>query len=241
MMRKMTTGHPDATWLSEYLDDELRGARRRMVRAHLAWCDECRGALEGLRQVRELAKALDEPSVPDGDLWPGIAARLTPRPGPAPRPSLGWQPAWRVPRLATAAVMLAVCLVGWTLLHRPAVPERPSRSTTRAAGPVQRPASPAPGPARRTAAPPPDAHDRRFEQTVARLQREAETRLTHDPHLVEVLGENLATLDVAIANYRDALAEEPDDVGLRYRLLQTRAKKLEVLRQAVALAAEGTE
>jgi hypothetical protein len=58
---------------------------------------------------------------------------------------------------------------------------------------------------------------------------------------VEVLDENLATLDVAIANYRDALAEEPDDVGLQQRLQQSREKKLEVLRQAVSLAPEGTE
>ena len=79
------------------------------------------------------------------------------------------------------------------------------------------------------------------EETVADLHREAQSRLTLDPHVVEVLDENLSTLDAAIATYRDALSAEPGSKELRRRLQAARQRKLEVLRQAVALAADGDE
>jgi hypothetical protein len=87
----------------------------------------------------------------------------------------------------------------------------------------------------------PAAHDRDYERTVAGLQREAASRLRLDPHVLEVLDENLATLDAAIACYRDALAGDPGDARLRTRLDEARQRKLDVLRQAVTLSAEGSE
>lgn len=85
-----------------------------------------------------------------------------------------------------------------------------------------------------------DADDE-YQKTVASLQREAEARLTLDPQVVDVLNENLAELDAAIASYREALAAEPGDEQLRNRLAAARQSKLEMLQQAVALAAEGSQ
>jgi hypothetical protein len=54
---------------------------------------------------------------------------------------------------------------------------------------------------------------------------------------VELLDENLAALDSAIASYRMSLARAPADPQLRHRLQLARQKKIDVLRQ-VALAAD---
>jgi hypothetical protein len=95
-----------------------------------------------------------------------------------------------------------------------------------------------------TPAPVPAETARRFEpsreyyDTVAHLRRTVEQRLTHDPRVVEVLDSNLAAIDAAIASYRDGLAADPRDADLARRLERARERKVEVLRQAAALAGE---
>jgi hypothetical protein len=85
-----------------------------------------------------------------------------------------------------------------------------------------------------------DAAEAEFERVSARLEREARARLTLDPRVVEVLDENLASLNVAIVNYREALVQAPDDGHLAARLSSLRQRKLDVLRQAATLASEAT-
>jgi exonuclease VII small subunit len=80
------------------------------------------------------------------------------------------------------------------------------------------------------------AADRTYDDTVASLRQVVETHLTADPHVIDVLDRNLDSLDEAIADYRDALAQRPDDARLRERLDEARQRKIEILRQAAALA-----
>jgi hypothetical protein len=216
---------PRHSWLdrlSEYVDGELSRAERRALEQHLSGCTRCSAALDDLRLVAERAKAWNAPAEPARDLWPGIAARLEPRARVMPR---RWT-RWLAPRLAAAAALVAALALAWGLFvgHQPAVRRAAVRPST------------SPG-----YSTPPFAADRDYETTVASLQREVAARLTHDPHVVEVLDENLATLDVAIANYREALAADPTDATLRRRLAQARQRKIDVLRQAVSLAEEGNE
>lgn len=219
--------------LSAYLDGELPPGERLDVESHLAGCEECRTLLGELRAVVSEAPALrakdDEPAA---DLWPGVRGRLRPRaprrrwlevlaPG---RPGGGW--GWLRPAIAAAALVLAVA-AGFLLIPRGGPAPVPAERASNA---------PAPAP------PPLDARpieaSREYYDTLARLQQAARVRLAHDPRVVEVLEENLEVIDVAIAQYSDALAEQPGDRRLADRLEAARRRKIEVLQQAVELAAE---
>jgi hypothetical protein len=210
--------------LSGYVDDELSRRQRQAVEAHLSGCAGCRATVQELRGLAADARLLETPSEPGRDLWPGIAGRLT------PRNRTGWWTRFRFQplslRFAAAAVMLIACVaVAWLLLRAPAP------SVVEVVVPSTAP---------RGAAAPEPGETLDYLNAVAGLEREARASLTFDPHLLEVLDENLATLDVAIANYREALTEEPANERLRSRLVETRRQKLTLLRHAVALSAEGT-
>ena len=136
--------------LSAYLDGELANGEKRAFEAHLATCESCARALEELRQVVARSRAL-EARMPDRDLWPGIEARLTSRPGTATapaehspaarpvvlRPRASWWSERRfalsVPQLAAAAFALMLLTGGvvWLTLSR-----GPARNPGVTPGPV---------------------------------------------------------------------------------------------------------
>jgi len=217
-----TGGDPWLSRLSEYLDGDMAPLARRELERHLAGCVECTSALDELRQVVACAQGVVLESEPDRDLWPGISARLAPRSRARSTTLLRFgsrTPLRRLaPWLAAAAVLVlasAVTVVWVERTHR----------------------SPAPSPGPNVATAP--AVDPAYDAAVADLQRQVRDRLTLDPHVVEAIDRNLATLDVAIADYRAALSEHPGDPHLTRRLVAARHRKLEVLRQAAVLAAEG--
>lgn len=221
------SGGCDERWrasLSEYVDGDLSARRRRAVERHLRVCPACADLAAELRRVAADAPGLRVDSQPSRDLWPGIAERLAPRTRTRAAPWLSFPAGRLVPRwtLATAAAAILVLAAGLWIWQA----DRPSRT-------AGVPAPTASGVA--TA-----EHDGEYEKHVASLEREVRARLAADPRLVGVLEENLATLDVAMANYREALSQAPGDARLRGRLAETRQRKLAVLQQAVALAPEGT-
>ena len=180
--------------------------------------------LQELREVVARAGRMRLDSAPARDLWPGIWVRLSDPLRLAPlslRDAGGWRRA--APRLAAAAVLVACCTaVVWVVAGRlrqaPTVP------------PVVSAPVATPGPA--------GTADRDYEATVAELRRAVQGRLTLDHHVVEVLEKNLAALDVAMADYRDALSKQPGDAHLRSRLIDAKARKLQLLRRAAALTTE---
>jgi anti-sigma factor RsiW len=219
--------------LSSYLDGELTPGERLDVEAHLADCPRCRALLEEFRALVDEAPALRVDGEPAADLWPGIRERLRPRssrrrglralvPGTWPERS-----AWLRPAMAAAALVLVVA-AALVLLSRGEPSPSPARraSNEGSAAPAV-----APLPAR------PLEASREYYDTLARLERAARVRLARDPRVVEVIEENLEVLDMAIAQYTDALAEQPGDPGLTARLEAARQRKIDVLRQAVDLAA----
>lgn len=210
--------------LSDYVDGDLSARRRRAVERHLDACTGCAGLVADLRRLAADAPALRIDSPPSRDLWPGIAERLAPRARARATswlslPAVRLVPRWTVAAAAAATILIAAALWVWQ-------PDRASRATGVPAATSRGGAA--------------GEHDVEYEKHVASLEREARARLASDPRLVGVLEENLATLDVAMANYREALAEAPGDERLRGRLGATRQRKLAVLQQAVALAPEGT-
>lgn len=224
--------------LSDYLDDELTAAERLEVEGHLRACASCRAVLQELRAVVARAAGCERESIPATDLWTGIAPRLAARsPRASWRRALDWllpsgdgRSWWRSPAFAAACtVLVATAVVLWLR-----------------GGGVLQPGDQASEPSQQAAASPaPPAEGleslepgREYYDTVAKLRRMVEERLTHDPRVVEVLDENLAALDAAIAGYRDALASDPRNEALARRLAHARDRKVEVLRQAAELATE---
>lgn len=218
-------GTDGTTGCRRTLDGDLTPPERLRFEQHLAACPPCAATLDELGEVVSRARALDRPSKPGHDLWPEVQRRLGSRPG---RLQVGrrlvrsrFGMGWPVPQLALATLVLAlVAAVVWLMPARPGSP--PGKSATPAA--VRGAATDA---------------DREFYDTVADLRRVVRSALTLDPHVAEVLEQNLSVLDVAIAEYRDALADEPEDTRLAGRLTVARHRKLALLRQAAALAAQG--
>jgi anti-sigma-K factor RskA len=215
---------PWAHRLSEYLDGDLPATERLAIEDHLAVCTACAAVVQELREVVARAGRMRLDSAPARDLWPGIRARLR---NPSRLASLSLPRAgdWRraAPRLAAAAALVACCAaVAWVVAGR----LRPAP----AAPPVASAPAQSPSPA--------GTADRDYEATVAELRRVVHARLTSDPHVVEVLEKNLAALDVAMADYRGAISRQPGDAHLRSRLIDARARKLQLLRRAAALTTE---
>jgi hypothetical protein len=79
--------------------------------------------------------------------------------------------------------------------------------------------------------------DPRFDEAVAELERTLEAgRSRLDPGAVRVLEENLAAIDRAIEQCREALATDPANIYLNTHLAEARQRKLTLLRRATALA-----
>jgi predicted anti-sigma-YlaC factor YlaD len=98
--------------LPDYQASLLEGARRQSVEAHLAACSSCRAELEALERT---ASVLDETKAltPSRDLWPAIAAQLSPR----RTGSVWWrvlvprQPAWRLALVAGIVLFVAFSIL----------------------------------------------------------------------------------------------------------------------------------
>jgi hypothetical protein len=203
--------------LSDYLDDDLGVAEREALAAHLTGCVSCRVLLEELRRVREHARLLPDQG-PDRDLWPGIARDIAPS-RPARRVL-----AFSVPQLLAAGVMLAVISGGgaWLATRRGAPPP-----------PVTDPWNASP--AWRSEAP--------YAAAIAQLENaldEGRKSGSLDSATVLALVHSLATIDTAISEARRALAADPASPYLNHHLADTMRRKLDLLRQASAIATPRT-
>jgi anti-sigma factor RsiW len=209
--------------LSEYLDDELDAAERPACETHLASCAECRAALADLRRVVARAEALsDEP--PAADLWPGVEAAIG-RGAVVPfRKRLQVRIFLTLPQAAAAGILLAALSAGlaWVVLSRGATERSEIAQGAAGAGvPVVR-ASFA---------------DESYDRAVADLERAlTDRRAALDPKTVASIERSLQTIDRAIAEARRALEADPGNVYLNGYFAATRRRKLELLRQASALA-----
>ena len=202
--------------LSEYLDGELTAAERGTLDAHLAACDGCRRDLEELRALTARARALPD-SPPDADLWPGVAARIgAGRSAPGPRQAR--QFSFTLPQLVAAGLALMV-LSGATVWVARLGGNRTDFPPVVATDVV-----------------PANFADGAYEDAIADLQRTLEAgRSRLDEQTVQVLETNLAAIDRAIAQCRDALRHDPANVYLHTYLAESRARKLELLRHATAI------
>lgn len=242
----MKTSHREWTArLSEYLSDELSDADKLSVEAHLATCEDCERALHDLARVVEEAGALGDIE-PPGDLWPGIAAALATSsvdgdghdvarviafPGVrAPSPALANDRVEVSRRGLVAASVVLVALTGtaaWFAGSTASAPEPRATATFSSPGPVTAVSGDAPAP-------------EAMAGELAVLEDVlASARSVLDPNTVRVLERNLGVIEQAIADSREALAQDPGNTFLAQHLERMYRRKLVYLQDAVRLVEFG--
>jgi hypothetical protein len=225
--------------LSDFLDGELEAAEEAAVAAHLRGCPDCSAVLNDLKRVVARAQAFDV-RPPQRDLWPGVSARID-RLAPQRRIS------FTLPQFAAAAaVLIAVSgTLAVKLTERAAAPatvaEKPALSAPDSTQAPDRGAA-----ADSLAVDPGSAvsnvervslADAQYDAAVADLEKALKNgRGRLDKATVEIVEHNLQIIDQAIAQARDALAADPANGYLSGHLVETRRRKLDLLRRAAALA-----
>src|SRR2546423_7600228 len=211
--------------LSEYLDGELGAADVAALEAHLPACADGRAALGELRRVVARAQGLED-RPPATDLWPEIARHLGVVSLDARRARR--RLSFTVPQLVAASVALALLSGGsaWLFERRPAAGP-PSPSTTTPSPMMTNVGTYEANP--------------RYAAAVASLERVlAQGRGRLDTATVRVIEKNLGIIDRAIRDAQSALAADPANSYLNLHLAQEMRRKLELLRQAAALAGART-
>jgi len=209
--------------LSDYLDGEdLTPSERSDIEAHLAGCTECRAVLDELREVAAVAADLPD-RAPGIDLWSGVAARLAVPPAVVPfvRPAQR-RFSFTLPQLVAAGLALMVVSGSMVWVSRLGDP--------RTGVPVAQ-AEPESGFAAIALT------DVNYDAAVADLEKVLEAgRSRLDPETVQILEDNLRTIDLAIEQARKALRNDPESVYLNSHFAASRNRKLALLRRASALA-----
>jgi hypothetical protein len=219
----MTMHDEWANRLSDFLDDELPEQERQAVAAHLESCAACTTLLRDLTAVTHAAAAarIREPA---SDLWSGIEERLTPtmanRMLDLPRRRFSFS----VFELVAAGLVLAAASgFAATRWWRPAAPPPAAVSSELPVDVL-----------------PASFEDSAYDAAVADLETALRTgRDRLDPETVRVVEENLDIVNQALEDARHALADDPANEYLSDYVVETRRRKLSLLRHAAALTTEG--
>jgi hypothetical protein len=235
--------------LSAYLDDELEPQARAHVDAHLRGCDACHSELDAFRRiVAHAATIVDEDTPPARDLWSGIAARIE-RPRvvalnegtarhaaarsaatAAPARTASRRVSVSIAQLAAAAALLIAVSGATAWFMRGNTSQTPATTT---AGVIQAEVE--------TSGTPDEVRlvnfaDAQYDVAVSDLERVLnERRNDLNPRTVEILERNLKLIDAAIAQARQALEGDPGNQYLNRHLVESRHRKLELLRRATAI------
>jgi tetratricopeptide (TPR) repeat protein len=227
--------------LSEYLDDEdMSATERASIDAHLATCASCRTTLTELRAVQ--AKALSLPDQPPTtDLWSGIAPRLDPPSTVRPFVKRERRFSFTLPQLVAAGLALMVVSGGMVWLmqlggSRTSIPQviatvqAPSSEAAQSSSKSED--EPAPTTIQRV-----NFGDAHYDEAIADLEKTlASNRSRLNADTVRILEENLMAIDQAIDQCRKALRNDPSNVYLNNHFVESRNRKLTLLRRAAALA-----
>ena len=210
--------------LSEYMDGELSPSDAAALEAHLTACPSCMAAVAELREVVARAQSLP-PRAPDADLWPGIAQRIDTPPAVVPFLARSRRRiSFTVPQLVAAGLALMVSSGGavWVLNHGGQKTDLPP--VIAAADPVV----------------PVAFADPHYDEAIADLQQTLQDgRAQLDPQTIRILEANLAAIDKAIDQCRQALASDPGNLYLHNHLTDARQRKLALLRTAAAMVNKG--
>jgi hypothetical protein len=197
----------------ERLDDHLDGAldpgAADAIERHLATCAACQAEVQGLRALIAGARLLPRERPPGRDLWPAIVGRI----------ALSRHRSVRrgVLLAAASALLLVAGAMGSRALFAP-------RSVTVVV---------AQGPGDLGF---PLAEERQYVEAVTALRAALDRRRTAlSPEVVQVVERNLATIDAALREIRQALRDDPGNQLLEQILSSTNQQKVELYEQVLAL------
>lgn len=216
------------TWevLNDLVDGVLSPASATAAEAHARSCDTCRAALAELREAVTLARELPDSVTPPGDLWNDVRATI--EQGKVARLPLGdgsvSRQGWFVTpaRLAAAAVVLVATTASVTSLvlkerETDVVAVAPAPSATVSAS-WQR-------------------SEREFQASVLELREQLEMLHDHlSPQTLVKVEKAMATIDLAIAEAREALLRDPANAALSELLASNYRQKIDLLRRTAQLA-----
>jgi anti-sigma factor RsiW len=208
--------------LSAYVDGDLVGEALAGAETHLAVCEACRAAVQDLRRVVGLARALDD-RPPARDLWPDIAEQIgaSARPDVIPLATRRRRFAFSVPQLAAAGLALSLLSAGGALTAM--------RLLAPTAAPI---AAAEPNAVPRNVADPAASYDIAIHELEGLLSAR---RGDLDSTTVAAVEASLRVIDLAIAQARAAVARDPKNLYLNGHLRSTLDRKLDVLRRAAML------
>lgn len=213
--------------LSDYLDGELTADEQHAMDRHLEACATCATTLDELRRVVDTARSLPT-TAPGEHVWQQIASQIgvvrvetTPT---AVRPMRRF--AFTLPQLAAASVLLTL-LGGWGALRliRPAGAAAPVVARTVDAANVL--------------ATEISVSDPQYDAAVSDLEQALQRgRERLDPVTVDTVESDLRIIDEALEEAHRALMADPGNGYLSGHVIETRQRKLELLRRAAALTTE---
>lgn len=195
-------------WLEQldaWLDGELDEVRTRAFEAHRSACDDCRRVAEDAGTVQEWARTLPTELPPPTDHWPAIEKRITGASGTA-TPGVRKIPwTWA---LAAAVVLAIGSSILTAALTRPSDPPPVVASVEDWETEIR---------------------DATTELAAAVDARRAEM----DPETLRIVEQNLAIIDRAITETREALAKTPGDSRAEDALVAAYNHKIRLLQQAL--------
>lgn len=225
--------------LNDLVDGVLSPADESRARSHLDRCSECRARLDDLQvTLREVASVAREITPPEAS-WPSLRDEIERRKlvaleTNAPETAIGGGRGRGVIRwrLAAAAIVLVVASSAVTaIIMRNGDLSGPVVSTT----PAPTPAGARAGPATTLPAAMTEA-ERGYLASVEELTAALEmARSQLSAETIAIVERNLALIDAAIAESREALVEDPGNRVLMAVLDGTYRQKLELLRRAAQL------
>jgi hypothetical protein len=212
--------------LDDFVDGALDEREFQELELHLSGCAACREQERGLRALLAQAAALPRELSPSRDLWPAVAERLAPRKASwlsLRAPLSGWLPA----TLAAAAVVALA--VAW--LGRTGRVGEDARTAVQASPGLAQPASVSATPANLL-----EAERDYVQAATALLAALQERRTLLEPEALRALEQDLLVIDTALAQIRQALAQEPASGPLNHLLASTHQKKVKALQRVEKLS-----
>jgi hypothetical protein len=216
------------TWetLNDLVDDVLSPAGKAAAETHARDCATCATSLAELRATVAVTHDLPESLTPPADLWNDVRATI--EAGKVAHFPLGVVPAasrgfWVTPgRLAAAAVLLVAVtasLTGIVMTSQPATQTQIVEQAPLAVSVSWQ------------------ASERVFQANVLALREQLEALHDHlAPETLVKVERALATIDLAIAEGREALLRDPANAALSELVASNYRQKIELLRRMTQLA-----
>ena len=223
--------------LVDLVDGRLDGAGQRTVERHLEGCVNCRALVEDLRSIRAAAFMLDRRE-PKAETWSKVQAAIAAEPAPkgrlldmtAARRSFG-RTNWAVWLGAAAALILATLIGLLPLMNRTETTREPAEA---AAEPAAEPEVTLESVSAQF-----EAAEKIYQKAIDDLQTLANKDTGElDPQVAAVLQKNLALIDQAISESREALKAQPANVSAQSGLFEGLRNKVALLQQTVELINE---